>query len=100
MRTVIAQVNSLDVKTNLLATLVASGTSDEMDAVCKKYQISMEDGFEVTFNEACNHIAMGHIDMAQEFLEAALRAGELHCAAQQNVKRVVYRAGVIVGGWL
>ena len=66
----------MNVKTNLLAALVASGTSEQVEELMQKYGIGKEDGFEITFNVACNHIAMGNYETAMELLEVALRAGK------------------------
>lgn len=62
-------------KTNLLAAVAASDNAQQMSELCEKYGISVDDGFEITFNQACNQIGMGCYDAAIELLEIALRAG-------------------------
>lgn len=46
-----------------------------MESMCQKYEISVDDGFEIAFNESCNQINLGNYEAAIELLEVAFRAG-------------------------
>lgn len=86
-------------KTNLLAAVAASDNAQQMTELCEKYGISADDGFEITFNQACNQIEIGCHDAAIELLEIALRAGTTASGCKEFFKtKNVSRTRITAGG--
>lgn len=69
------QVDSMEVKANMLAAFVAGNRASDIPDVSKSYGVSASDGFEISYNQACGLVDAGDHKNAKEQLELALREG-------------------------
>lgn len=75
-KTLLLQVTSLDLRTNVLAAYVSGNRAHEVPAVMEAMKISSKDSFEIGFNTACGLLAAGEYGKAQDELEHAQRLGK------------------------
>ncbi len=73
----IPQVESLELRTNVVAAYVAGGRSSEAGAVMEAMHSSVADSYELAFNRACALMEEGDYPAAEEQLQLALRTGAL-----------------------
>ena len=71
------QVESLELRTNVVAAYVAGGRSSEAGAVMEAMHSSAPDGYELAFNRACALVEQGDYPAAEEQLQLALRTGAM-----------------------
>lgn len=69
------QVESLELRTNVIAAYVAGGRSWEVGAVMDAMQVSAADSYEVAFNRACALVEQEDYAAAEQQLQLALRSG-------------------------
>lgn len=70
------QVESTEVKANVLAAYVAGGRGAELPAVMEAMRAKPSSGFELAFNSACGLAEAGDWAAAEDQLRLALRVGE------------------------
>ena len=68
--------DSIEAKTNVIASYVAAGRSGEVPRVLEAMKISPNEGLELAFNVACGLVNRGELGLAREQLLAAHRVGE------------------------
>lgn len=69
------QVESLELRTNVIAAYVCGGHADKVPEVASAMQIAPSDSSDVGFNMACALLQLGSFAEAEEQLQLALRAG-------------------------
>ncbi|GIL73066.1 hypothetical protein Vretimale_4685 [Volvox reticuliferus] len=69
------KVDSLDLKTNVLAAYVAAGLSSELPDLMTALKVRAKDSFEVAFNRACGQVAGGQLAAAEGDLRMAIKQG-------------------------
>ena len=72
---VLPQVETIELRTCVIAAYVSGGRSREVAAVMEAMQSSAADSYELGFNRACALLDQGDYTAAEEQLELALRAG-------------------------
>lgn len=72
------QVESLELRTNVIAAYVCGGKAEQVPEVAKNMRIAAGDGSDVGFNMACALLQLGSFADAEQQLQLALRSGE-HC---------------------
>lgn len=96
-----AQVESLELRTNVIAAYVCGGHAGQVPDIVSAMQISPSDSSEVGFNMACALLQLGSFAEAEEQLQLALRAGvsrsgndEQVCPAAGTMKRLPFPLAV------
>ncbi|KAG0477705.1 hypothetical protein HPP92_012424 [Vanilla planifolia] len=70
------KIDSLDLKTNLIATLVSAGRSNEVQGVMDALKIKASSSFEIAYNTACSLIEKKRYTEAEQHLLSARRLGQ------------------------
>ena len=74
---VLRQVESLELRTNVVAAYVAGGRSWEVPAAMDAMQSAAAEGYELAFNRACALVEQRDYAAAEQQLQLALRSGVL-----------------------
>ena len=72
---ILVQVESVELRTNVIAAYVAGGRSWEVGAVMDAMQASTADSYELAFNRACALVEQEDYAAAEQQLQLALRSG-------------------------
>jgi hypothetical protein len=71
------QVESDEVKTNILAAYVAGGQGSEVPGLISRLRVNIKGSFELAYNRACALVATGKLEEAETALKLAIKQGEL-----------------------
>lgn len=69
------KVETLELRTNVIAAYVCGGHADKVPDIASAMQISPLDSSDIGFNMACALLQLGSFTEAEELLQLALRAG-------------------------
>lgn len=70
-----SQVDSLELKTNVLAAYVAGGLTKEMSSLMSSMRITADKSFEIAYNHACALVHEGQWAAAETELRKAIKKG-------------------------
>lgn len=70
------QVDSLELKTNVLAAYVSASLASEIPALMTAMKVNSKQSFELGFNKACGLAEVGELAAAENELRLALKLGE------------------------
>jgi hypothetical protein len=70
------QVESDEVKTNILAAYVAGGQGSEVPGLISRLRINIKGSFELAYNRACALVATGKLEEAETALKLGIKQGE------------------------
>lgn len=91
------QVETLELRTNVIAAYVCGGHADKVPDIASAMQISPSDSSDIGFNMACALLQLGSFTEAEELLQLALRAGASHWDSLLRLRRADEEHGALPG---
>lgn len=71
------QVDSLHLKTNVIAAYVAGGLAKQLPDLMSSLKVTPKSSYEVAFNRACGMVEGGDLAGAEMALRLAIKQGEM-----------------------
>ncbi|KAJ3681411.1 hypothetical protein LUZ60_015900 [Juncus effusus] len=70
------KIDSLDLKTNIIAAYIAAGKSNEVESIMSQLKVKPSNSFEIAYNTACSLVEKNKYVEAEQMLLSARRIGQ------------------------